>query len=86
VVLHCKYRSAVLPESCMLDIVDRVLESYQFSGELDPERIALSRAKVIGYIDKLASAGQRDVHQLTVYALEYLRELNEGPDRRFTGC
>ena len=70
----------------MLDIVDHVLETYELSGELDPERMAHSRAKVIGYIDKLASAGQRDAHQLAIYALAYLKELHEGPDMRFTGC
>jgi hypothetical protein len=70
----------------MLDIVDRVLETYEFSGELNPERIAHSREKVIGYIDKLASAGQRDMNQLTIYAMAYLKELHEGPDLRFTGC
>jgi hypothetical protein len=85
-MLHCGYRSAVLPESCMLDIIDRVLNDYELTCELDAERIAHSREKVIGYIDKLASAGQRDAHQLTIYALAYLKELHEGPDRRFTGC
>ena len=70
----------------MLDIVDRVLETYEFSDQLDPERIAHSREKVIGYIDKLASAGQKDAHQLAIYALAYLKELHEGPDLRFTGC
>ena len=70
----------------MIDIIDRVLETYKLTGELDPERIAQSREKVIGYIAKLASAGQQDAHQLTVYALAYLKELHEGPDRRFTGC
>jgi hypothetical protein len=85
-MLHCVYRSAVLPEFCIMDIVDRVLETYELAGGLDPERIAHSREKVIGYIDKLASAGQRDAHQLAIYALAYLKELHEGPDRRFTGC
>ncbi len=67
-------------------IVDRVLETYELTSELDPERIAQSREKMIGYIDKLASAGQKDINQLTAYALAYLKEMHEGPDRRFTGC
>jgi len=45
-----------------------------------------SREKIIRYIDKLGSAGQNDTHQLTIYALAYLKELHEGPDPRFTGC
>jgi hypothetical protein len=70
----------------MLDIVERVFEAYQVSGNLDPELIAHSRTRLTGYINKLASAGQNDAHQLTIYALAYLKELHEGPDKRFTGC
>ena len=32
------------------------------------------------------SAGQRDARQLTICGLEYLKELHEGRDPRFTGC
>jgi hypothetical protein len=70
----------------MKNIVDRVLETYQLTRELDPERISQSRAKTVEYIDKLASAGQKDTRKLVTYALAYLKEMHEGPDRRFTGC
>jgi hypothetical protein len=53
---------------------------------MDPERVALSRIRVAQYLDKLASAGQADLIQLTEYACAYLKELHEGPDPRFTGC
>ena len=70
----------------MKEIVDKALESYEFISQLDPERVALSRAMVAQYLDKLASAGQADLHQLTEYARAYVKELHEGPDPRFTGC
>mgnify|MGYP006326726795 FL=1 len=70
----------------MKHIVDQVLQTYELTRGLDPERVARSRERMIGYIDTLASAGQRDTEQLTAYALAYLKELHEGPDRRFTGC
>jgi uroporphyrinogen-III decarboxylase len=85
-MLRCSQCSAVVSEYSMNEIADRVLNAYSLIGELDPARVKQSREKIIGYIDKLASAGQNDPHQLTVYALAYLKELHEGPDPRFTGC
>jgi hypothetical protein len=70
----------------MNEVVDRVLKTYGLNHELDPARLAQSREKITQYIDTLASAGQNDTHQLTVYALAYLKELHEGRDSRFTGC
>lgn len=70
----------------MDEVVDRALSTYGLDRELDPSQVAQSREKVTQYIDKLASAGQNDSHQLAVYALAYLKELHEGPDSRFTGC
>jgi hypothetical protein len=70
----------------MDEIVDRALHTYGLTSELDAAWIAQSREKIIRYIDKLGSAGQKDAHQLAVYALAYLKELREGPDPRFTGC
>jgi hypothetical protein len=70
----------------MNEIADRVLNNYELIGQLDEAHIALSRARVLQYMDKLASAGHKDTHELSVYALAYLKELHEGPDPRFTGC
>jgi len=70
----------------MNEIADRVLDTCELTRELDAERVAQSREKIIRYINKLASAGQNDPHQLTEYARAYLKELHEGPDSRFTGC
>ena len=70
----------------MNEIVDRVLKSYELTGKLDASRLAESREKISTYIETLASAGQRDAQKLAVYGLAYLKELHEGPDRRFTGC
>ena len=70
----------------MDEIVDRVLESYGLTRELDAERLARSKEGISRYIDQLASAGQNDTSQLVVYALAYLKELHEGPDPRFSGC
>jgi len=70
----------------MNDVVDRILSAYQLMRPLDPERIADSRRKITGYIESLAAAGQRDTKQLTLYGLEYLKEMHEGRDPRFSGC
>ena len=44
------------------------------------------RDRIARYLDKLISAGQDDPLRLTEYARAYLKEMYEGPDRRFTGC
>ena len=63
----------------MDDVVERILRAY---GSTD----ARSRDRIAGYIEKLSSAGQRDARALAEYGLAYLKELHEGPDRRYTGC
>ena len=68
----------------MNDIVERILNAYQSMRPLDPERAAHSRQRISRYIESLASAGQRDDEQLTIYGLAYLTELLEGADPRFT--
>ena len=70
----------------MIDVVDRILNTYQSSRPLDAERVEDSRQRISRYIENLASAGQRDDELLTIYGLAYLTELHEGPDPRFTGC
>ena len=70
----------------MNDVVERILNTYQSMCPLDAERAANSRQRISRYIESLASAGQRDDEQLTIYGLAYLTELHEGPDPRFTGC
>jgi hypothetical protein len=65
----------------MDDVVERILRTYGLTD-------ARSREKIAGYIAnaKLSSAGQSDAHALSEYGLAYLKELHEGPDRRYTGC
>jgi hypothetical protein len=70
----------------MEDLVESILNTYQSMCPLDAERAADSRQKITLYIETLASAGQRDTEQLTIYGLAYLTELREGQDPRFTGC
>lgn len=70
----------------MDEIVDRALQTYSLTCQLDAARVAQSREKTIQYIDKLGSSVHNDTHQLADYALAYLKELHEGPDPRFTGC
>jgi hypothetical protein len=70
----------------MNEVVERILNAYQTMSPLDAERAADSRKKISRYIESLASAGQRDKEELTVYGLAYLTELHEGHDPRFTGC
>ena len=70
----------------MNDVVDRILSTYQSMRPLDEERTSFSRQKNSQYIENLASAGQQDTEQLTIYGLAYLAELHEGHDPRFAGC
>jgi hypothetical protein len=80
------YCSRFILEFAVNDLVDRILNVYQLKRSLDPSRVADSRQKIGAYLESLASAGQRDSRQLTIYGLAYLTELNEGRDPRFTGC
>jgi hypothetical protein len=73
-------------EVVMNEIVDRVLQNYQLNNPLDAASVVESREKVSQYVAKLASAGQNDRRRLIVFARAYLKELHQGPDRRFTGC
>ena len=70
----------------MNDVVKDILNTYQSMRPLDAERAADSRQRISRYIESLASAGQRDAEQLTIYGLAYFTELHEGQDPRFTGC
>ena len=64
----------------MNDVVEFILNTYQSMRPLDTERAADSRQKIARYIETLASAGQRDAEQLTIYGLAYLTELQEGQE------
>jgi hypothetical protein len=85
-MLQCRYRSALVSEFAMKDVVDRILNTYQLMRPLDRHQVADSRRKITRYIESLTSGGQSDAQQLTVYGLAYLKELHEGRDPRFTGC
>ena len=67
----------------MDDVVERVMASYETYERLERKDV---RIMVSQYLDKLASAGHRDVEELTYYGLAYLQILHEGPDPRYTGC
>jgi hypothetical protein len=84
-MLQC-VRCGALWSFLMKDVVELILNTYQSMRPLDVERAADSRQKISRYIEILASAGQRDAEQLTIYGLAYLTELHEGQDPRFTGC
>ena len=62
----------------MNDVVEVILKTYQSMCPLDIERAADLRQKISRYIETLASAGQRDAEQLTIYGLAYLTELQPG--------
>src|SRR6267143_1689937 len=85
-MVHCDHCSTFILEFAMNDVVELILKTYQSMCPLDTERAADSRQKISRYIETLASAGQRDAEQLTIYGLAYLTELHEGQDPRFTGC
>jgi hypothetical protein len=85
-MLHCRYRSTLVSEFAMKDVVDRILDTYQLMRPLDPDQVSDSRLKITRYIESLTSAGQSDAQRLAVYGLAYLKELHEGRDPRFAGC
>jgi hypothetical protein len=85
-MLHCPYRSALVSEFTMDDVVDRILYTFLLMRPLDPDQISASRLKITRYIESLVSAGQTDAQRLSMYGLAYLKELHEGRDPRFTGC
>jgi hypothetical protein len=85
-MLHCRYRSALVSEFAMDNVVDRILYTYQLMRPLDSDQISASRPKITRYLESLASAGQSDAQRLSMYGLAYLKELHEGRDPRFTGC
>ena len=64
----------------MSEIVDSILMT---SGRSDLD--AISRAKIIRYLETLKSAGNRDEQQLTTFSLAYLEQLFN-PDPRYSGC
>ena len=70
----------------MNDVVELILSTYQSMRPLILSELRNLRQKISRYIETLASAGQRDAEQLTIYGLAYLTELHEGQDPRFTGC
>src|SRR5271156_5742826 len=74
-MVHCTYCSAFILEFVMNDVVELILNTYRSMCPLDAERAADSRQKISRYIESLASAGQRDAEQLTIYGLAYLTEL-----------
>jgi hypothetical protein len=63
----------------MDDVVEKILRTY---GSTD----ARSRTKITLYLQKLSSAGQRDRKALAEFGVAYLKEMHEGPDRRYSGC
>jgi hypothetical protein len=86
-MLHYGYCAACVSGNFpMNDVVDRILNAYQLKRPLDAQQVADSRQRISRYIESLASGGQRDAGQLTIYGLAYLTELQEGRDPRFTGC
>jgi glycerol-3-phosphate dehydrogenase len=85
-MVRCDHCSTFILELAMNDVVEFILNTYQSMRPLDTEQAADSRRKITRYIETLASAGQRDAEQLTIYGLAYLTELHEGQDPRFTGC
>lgn len=67
----------------MHNIVDRVLLKVKPISTLSKTEL---RNKVLGYVELLSSTGKRDPDELAALATEYLREIVDGPDSRFTGC
>jgi hypothetical protein len=84
-MMHCIIL-VILAERNMEEVIDRIMNSEeinQFAGSYN--RIEI-KAKIGSYIATLSSAGQRDPDRLTEYGLAYVRELQRGPDYRYTGC
>jgi hypothetical protein len=66
----------------MRKIVDKVMLS---ANSASPRLQTELREKVSRYVELLRSAGKRDPEELVALGGEYLRNIVEGPDPRFTG-
>jgi hypothetical protein len=66
----------------MRKIVDKVMLS---ANSASPHLQTELREKVSRYVELLRSAGKRDPEELVALGGEYLRNIVEGPDPRFTG-
>ena len=63
--------------------LSELMASFENWERLGREEI---RVKVGLYLEKLSSAGHRDVEELTDDGLAYLRIRHEGPDPRYSSC
>jgi hypothetical protein len=70
----------------MNDVIDRVLTTYNLINRFAPGEADTAREKIGSYLAKLTAAGRTDAHDLAIFGLAYLKELREGPNKRFTGC
>src|SRR5882762_6723213 len=77
-MVHSDHCSAFILEFAMNDVVELILKTYQSMCPLDTERAADSRQKIGRYIETLASAGQRDAEQLTIYGLAVFDRIARG--------
>jgi hypothetical protein len=84
-MLHCHYRSALVSEFAMDDVVDRILYTFLLMRPLDPDQISASRLKITRYIELGLCLPNRCPGVVDV-RLGLLKELHEGRDPRFTGC
>ena len=70
----------------MDNVVERVMSTFGMMRSLDEVTLAGARQRLTGYIEKLTAGGQSDPLDLAVYGLAYLREWQDGPGTRFSGC
>ena len=61
---------------------DYVYVAYVYVASRAPVTL---RARIARYLQTLRSAGLNDTRVLAEYGLAYLKELHEGPDRRYSG-
>jgi hypothetical protein len=60
--------------------IDRIMLTYDLLLNRSAAASMEARAKVTDYVATLYSAGEKDMHRLTVCGLTYLRELDGSTD------
>jgi len=68
------------------EVLDRIIHTFGMMRNLDEEELKEARESLDTYIGTLSSAGETDPQRLTVCGLTYLRNRDEAPSAKFTGC
>jgi hypothetical protein len=73
-------------EALLNEVIDRVIHTFGMMRNLSEDALNEARESLCHYLDTLSSAGETDPQRLAVCGLAYLRNRQDGPPPKFTGC